>query len=138
MKYVCEVCGKQFDNEQECLECERRHEGTVVRMVSLRLSREKMCVGGFSVGARCTSDVDERMLMVPLRQSCEASTAPDEWYVLCRPGDEKAAIELLYQHGRSELSDALEVYKLEYAKALNSLKLSANYWKEHCNEGDAG
>lgn len=129
MKYVCEVCGKQFDNEQECLECERRHEGTVVRMVSLRLSREKMYAGGFSVGARYRSDGP---LMVLLRLN------HDEWYVLCRPGDEKAAIELLYQHGRSELSDALEVYKLEYAKALNSLKLSANYWKEHCNEGDAG
>lgn len=137
MKYVCEGCGKQFDNEQECMECERWHKNTVVRQVSLNLSREKMSVYGFSLGARYTSDVDERSLMVPLVQS-RASGAFDKWYVLCRPGDEKAAIELLYQHGRSELSDALEVYKLEYAKAINSLKLSANYWKEHCNEGDAG
>lgn len=137
MKYVCEGCGKQYDSEQACLECERRHKGMIVRQVSVKLSREKMGVYGFSLGAPYRSDIDETSLMVPLMQS-RAIGAFDKWYVLCRPGDEKTAIELLHQRCQSELLDALEVYKLENAKALNSLRLSANYWKEHCNEGDAG
>lgn len=41
MKYYCEVCGKTFESEDKCLDCEKRHQEEKARREKLRQEKDE-------------------------------------------------------------------------------------------------
>lgn len=39
MKYCCETCGKTFDSENKCLECENKHKAERAKQECLKTER---------------------------------------------------------------------------------------------------